>query len=97
MCRQLLTVLRIVAGYMTNHGQFSLRNTHYVLENRLTVLNTQIDALSRRTIDINALHTLVNVVLRQPSDSLRADIAFLVITCIKCRNHTLVFVKISHD
>ena len=56
MLRQFHAVLGVVACHMVDHGEFAVGGFHDIFQNDLPVFYTLVNAFSRRTIDIDALH-----------------------------------------
>ena len=85
-----------VAGHVGNDGQLALGNFHDVLQQQLPLGNGLVNALAGGTAHVQALNTLIDVILGQLPDSLGGDIALFIIASVERRNNTGVFGQIFH-
>ena len=83
-------------GHVVDDGQLTLSNLHDVLNDDLALFYVLVDALTGGAVDVNALDTLVHIVLGQCLDALGTDVALVVIAGVECGNNASVLVQIAH-
>ena len=85
-----------VAGHVGNDGQLALGNFHDVLQQQLPLGNGLVNALAGGTAHVQALDTLIDVILGQLANSLGGNIALFIVASVERRNNTGVFGQIFH-
>ena len=93
---QLLRVGSVIAGHMGDDGQLALGLSHDVLQDQLPLFLALIDALTGGAANVQALYSLLDKPAGQLPDSLRADVAFLVVAGVERRDDALEFGNVSH-
>jgi hypothetical protein len=91
---QFLTVAGVVAGDVGDHRDLTLGFGHDGFEQILALLHVLINALARRTANVQTVDALLDQIGGKGAGALDADVALLVLAGVECGENTLILTEI---